>query len=272
MGRLFVPTSIREEVLRESYYLRLAVHPSGTKMYHDVARQFWWPSMKRDVVAFVSRCLTCQQVKAEHKRPGGLLQPLPILKWKWERIAMDFVTGLPRSRRGNDAIWVIVDRLTKSAHFRPIRTTDSVDKLSRKYIEEIVRLHGVPVSIVSDHDPRFVSCNWAGLQSALGTKLTLSIAFHPQTDGQSERTIQTLEDMLRACILDFGSGWEDHVGLIEFANNNSFHSSISMALFEALYGRPCRSQVCWAEVGDSALLGPDLVLETTRKVQLSSNV
>ena len=146
---MFVPISIRDEVLKESHHSRLAVHPGGTKMYHDIARQFWWPGMKKDVAEFVSRCLTCQQVKAEHKRPGGLLRPLPVPEWKWERITMDFVVGLPRSRRGSDAIWVIVDRLTKSAHFLPIRTTDSVERLCRRYIDEIVRLHGVPVSIVS---------------------------------------------------------------------------------------------------------------------------
>ena len=152
--------------------------------------------MKQDIAEFISRCLTCQQVKAEHKRPGGLLQSFPMPEWKWENITMDFVTGLPKTRKSADAVWVIVDRLTKTAHFLPIRMTDSMEKLCRLYIDEVVRLHGVPVSIVSDRDSRFVSRFWSGLQEALGTKLSLSTAFHPQTDGQSERTIQTLEDML----------------------------------------------------------------------------
>ncbi|XP_057478185.1 uncharacterized protein LOC130765707 [Actinidia eriantha] len=155
------------------------------------------------------RCITTYavsiggRVKAEHQRPAGLLQSLEIPEWKWEHITMDFVTALPRSQRQHDAVWVIVDRLTKSAHFLPIRMTDSVDVLGRLYVREIVKLHGIPVFIVSDRDPRFVSRFWQSLQAAMGTQLLLSTAFHPQTDGQSERTIQTLEDVLRACVMDF---------------------------------------------------------------------
>ena len=154
---------------------------------------------------------------------------------------MDFVTRLPKSVKGHDAIWVIVDRLTKSSHFLPIKTTFSLDRLAQLYIMEIVRLHGVPISIVSDRDPRFTSKFWNNLHKAMGTKLDFSTAFHPQTDGQLERTIQTLEDMLRACVLDLKGSWEIHLPLIEFAYNNSYHSSIEMAPFEALYGQKCRS-------------------------------
>lgn len=143
-------------------------------------------------------------------------------------------------------------RLTKSAHFLPIRMTDSVDSPSRLYIREIVKLHGVPVSIVSGRDPRFTSRFWKSLQSALGTKLLLSTAYHPQTDGQSERAIQILEDMLRACVLDFRGSWEDHLPLVEFAYNNSYQSNIQMAPFEALYGRPCRSPI----VGQKQVISP----------------
>ena len=263
-----MPQSCREDVLRESHHSRLTVHPGGTKMYRDIRRHFWWNGMRRAVAEFVSRCLTCQQVKAEHQRPAGLLQSLPIAEWKWEHITMDFVSGLPRSPKGHDAVWVIVDRLTKSAHFLPMRMTDPVDVLSRLYIREIVRLHGVPVSIISDRDPRFTSRFWPSLQKALGTEVRLSTAYHPQTDGQSERTIQVLEDMLRACVLDFRGSWENHLSLVEFAYNNSYQASIGMAPFEALYGRPCRSPVCWAEVGDRSLLGPELVRETTEKIAL----
>ena len=182
-NRLFVPKSLREEVLRESHNSRLTVHPGGTKMYHDIKRHFWWNGMKREIAGFVARCLTCQQVKIEHQRPAGPLQPLEIAEWKWEHITMDFVCGLPRSARGNDAVWVIVDRLTKSAHFLPMRMTDSVDKLSRLYVREIVRLHGVPVSIVSDRDPRFTSRFWDSLQGALGTDIRLSTAYCRVTRG-----------------------------------------------------------------------------------------
>ena len=181
---------------------------------------------------------------------------------------MDFVTGLPRSKKGHDAIWVIVDRLTKSAHFLPVSMKYSVDVLGKLYVDEVVRLHGAPVSIVSDRDARFTSKFWGGLQKAMGTTLDMSTAFHPQTDGQTERVNQVMEDMLRACVLDFKGSWEDHLRLIEFAYNNSYHSSIGMAPYEALYGRPCRSPICWAEVGDEALMGPEVVQETTEKISI----
>ena len=179
---------------------------------------------------------------------------------------MDFITKLPRTASGCDAIWVIVDRLTKSAHFLAISEDDSVDKLARLYVKEIVSRHGVPISIISDRDSRFTSALWRSLQTALGTRLDMSTAYHPQTDGQSERTIQTLEDMLRACIIDFGKGWEKYLPLAEFSYNNSYHTSLKAAPFEALYGRKCRSPIGWAEVGDSQLTGPELILETTEKV------
>ena len=181
---------------------------------------------------------------------------------------MDFVTGLLKSVKGHDAIWVIVDRLTKSSHFLPIKTTFSLDRLAQLYVMEIVRLHGVLVSMVPDRDPCFTSKFWNSLHKAMGTKLDFSTAFHPQTDGQLERTIQTLEDMLRACVLDLKGSWEIHLPLIEFAYNNSYHSSIEMAPFKALYGRKCRSPICWNEVGERKLLGPKLVQLTTEKIQL----
>ena len=161
-----------------------------------------------------------------------------------------------------------MDRLTKSAHFLPVSMSYTVDALCKLYVKEIVRLHGVPTSIVSDRDPRFTSKFWGGFQKAMGTTLDMSTTFHPQTDGQTERVNQVLEDMLRACVMDFKGSWEDHLQLIEFAYNNSYHSSIGMAPYEALYGRPCRSPICWAEVGDSELLGPDIVQETTEKVSI----
>ena len=133
-------------------------------------------------------------------------------------------------------------------------------------MKEVVSRHEVPVSIISDRDSRFTSHFWKSLQSALGTRLDMSTAYHPQTDGQSERTIQTLEDMLRACVLDFGKSWEPHLPLVEFSYNNSYHASIKAAPFEALYGRKCRSPLCWAEVGDSQITGPELVLETSEKI------
>ncbi|GJS79857.1 putative reverse transcriptase domain-containing protein [Tanacetum coccineum] len=238
----------RELIMDEAHTSRYSVHPGADKMYYDLRDLYWWPGMKRDIAEYVSRCLTCSKIKAEHQKPSGFLQQPEIPEWKWEKITMDFVTKLPKSSSGHDTIWVVVDRLTKSAHFLPIPR------------------HGVPVSIISDRDGRFTSHLWQAFQKALGTRLDMSTAYHPQTDGQSERTIQTLEDMLRACVMDFGGSWDTHLPLIEFSYNNSYHTSIKCAPFEALYGRKCRSPVIWTEVGESQLIGPEIVQETTEKI------
>ncbi|GJY35735.1 putative nucleotidyltransferase, ribonuclease H [Tanacetum coccineum] len=230
---------LRTLIMHESHKSKYSVHPGSDKMYQDMKQLYWWPNMKADIATYVSKCLTCLRVKAEHQKPSGLLVQPAIPQWKWDNITMDFVTKLPRTQSGNDTIWVIVDRLTKSAHFLPMRETDPMDKLARLYLKEV---------------------------KAMGTRLDMSTAYHPETDGQSERTIQTLEDMLRACVIDFGNGWEGHLPLIEFSYNNSYHASIKAAPFEALYGRKCRSPVCWAEVGDARLTGPELVHETTEKI------
>nr|GFC01437.1 putative reverse transcriptase domain, ribonuclease H-like domain, aspartic peptidase domain protein [Tanacetum cinerariifolium] len=174
--------------------------------------------------------------------PSGLLVQPKIPEWKWDNITMDFVTKLPKSSQGYGTIWVIVNRLTKSAIFTPIRETDPMDKLARIYLKE------------------------RSLQNALGTKLDMSTAYHPETDGQSERTIQTLEDMLRACAIDFEKGWVNQSPLVEFSYNNSYHASIKAAPFKALYGRKCRSPICWTEVGEAQILGPELIQEMTKKI------
>ncbi|GKA74015.1 putative reverse transcriptase domain-containing protein [Tanacetum coccineum] len=147
-----------------------------------------------------------------------------------------------------------------------MRETDPMDKLARMYLKEVVTRHGIPLLIICDCDPRFASNFWSSLQNALGTSLDMSTAYHPQTDRQSERTIKTLEDMLHACVIDFGKGWVNHLPLVEFSYNNSYHASIKAAPFEALYGRKCRSPVCWAEVGEVQLTGPEIVQETTKKI------
>lgn len=237
-------------------------------MYKDLRRNFWWPNKKQDVAEFIARCLVCQKVKIEHRKPGGELQPLPVPEWKWEDIAMDFVTGLPKTQGQKDAIWVIIDRLSKSAHFVAIKTTWGVQKLAEIFIHEIVCLHGTPKSIVSDRDGRFMSRFWKELHKPMGTELRFSTAFHPQTDGQSERIIQTLEDMLRACVLDRSTSWDTSLSLIEFTYNNSWYAMIKMAPYEALYGRKCRSPICWDETADKILLSPELVERTATDVAL----
>ncbi|GJZ50009.1 putative reverse transcriptase domain-containing protein [Tanacetum coccineum] len=209
-------------------------------MYQDLKPLYWWPNMKADIATYVSKC---SKVKAEHQKPSRLVQQPKIPVWKWERITMDFVSGLPRTPSGYDTIWVIVGRLTKSAYFLPMKKTDSMEKLTRLYLKEI-----------------------RPLQEALGKNLDMSTAYHPQTDGQSERTIQTLKNMLHACVIDFGNSWDRHLPLVEFSYNNSYHASIKGAPYEALYERKCRSPVCWSEVGDSQLTGPELIRDTTEKI------
>ncbi|KAH0757858.1 hypothetical protein KY290_021351 [Solanum tuberosum] len=207
-GRLCVPMvdELQERIMEEAHSSRYSIHPGTTKMYRDLREVYWWNGMKKDIAEFVAKCPNCQQVKVKHQRPGGLAQRIELLEWKWEMINMDFITGLPRSRRQHDSIW-----------------------------------------------------------KGLGSKVNLSTAFHPQTDGQTERTIQTIEDMLRACVIDFKGSWDDHLPLIEFAYNNSYHSSIQMAPYEALYGRRCRSPIGWFEVGETGLIGPDLVHQAVEK-------
>ncbi|GJY60305.1 putative reverse transcriptase domain-containing protein, partial [Tanacetum coccineum] len=217
-GRSWLPCygDLRTVIMHESHKSKYSIHPGFDKMYKDMKKLYWWPNMKADIATYVSKCLTCARVKAEHQRPSGLLVQLEIPKWKWDNITMDFVTKLPKSSM---------------------------------YLKKVVMRHGIPVSIICDRDPRFTSNYWRSLQKALGTSLDMSIAYHPQTDRQSERTIQTLEDMLRACVIDFGNGWVKHLPLVEFSYNNSYHASIKAAPFEALYRRKCRSPVFWPEVG-----------------------
>ncbi|GJX26751.1 putative reverse transcriptase domain-containing protein, partial [Tanacetum coccineum] len=213
-GRSWIPYfgDLRELIMNESHKSKYMVHPGSDKMCQDLNKLYWGSNMKVEIATYVSKCLTCAKFKAECQKPSSLLVQLVIPVWKWENITMDFVTKLPKTSSGQDTIWVIVDRLTKPAHFLPMKETNSMEKLTRQYLKEVVSRHGVPVLIISNRD---------------------------KTDGQSERTIQTLEDMLRACVIDFG---------------------------KALYGRKCRSPICWAEVGDAQLTGPEIVHETTEKI------
>nr|GEX95288.1 putative reverse transcriptase domain-containing protein [Tanacetum cinerariifolium] len=232
-GRSWLPCygNLRSVIMQESHKSMYTIYPGSEKMYQDMKELCWWLNIKADIATYVSKCLTYAKVKSEHQRPSGLLVQPAICVWKWDNITMDFI--IPKSSQGFDTIWVIVDRLTKSAHFLPIRENDPMDKLARLYLDRI---------------------------KALGTNLDTSTAYHPETDGQSDKTIQTLEDMLRTCVIDFGKGWVKHLPLVEFSYNNSYHARIKVAPYEALYGRKCRSPVCWAEmpmefeVGDRVML------------------
>ncbi|GKC95043.1 putative reverse transcriptase domain-containing protein, partial [Tanacetum coccineum] len=208
-GRSWIPCfgDLRTLIMHESHKSKYSIHLGSDKMYQDMKKLYWWPNMKAKIATYVSKCPTCARVKAECQKPSGLLVQPVIPVWKWENITMDFVTKLPKTSSGQDTIWVIVDRLTKSAHFLPMKETDSMEKLTGQYLKEVVSRHGVSVSIISDRDSKFTSHFRQLLKKALGTQLDMSTAYHPQTDGQRERTIQTLEDRLHACVIDFGKGW-----------------------------------------------------------------
>jgi len=181
---------------------------------------------------------------------------------------MDFITKLPKTARQHDSIWVIVDRLTKSAHFLAMRETAPMEKYAQVYLDEIVARHGVPLKIISDRDTRFTSHFWASMQHELGSRVALSTTYHPQTDGQTKRTIQTVEDMLCAFVLEFGGNWDKYLPLVEFLYNNNYHASIKMPPYEALYGRKCRTPLCWRDIGQKILGGPEMIQDTTDKIQI----
>ncbi|GJY85738.1 putative reverse transcriptase domain-containing protein [Tanacetum coccineum] len=224
--------NLRDLIMHESHKSKYSIHPGSDKMYQDLKKLYWWPNMMAIIAEYVDKCLTCSKVKAECQKPSSLLIQPEISTWKWKRITMDFVTKLPKTSSGHDTIWVIVDRLTKLAHFIPTRATDSMETLTRLYKKEIVSRHRVPISIISDRDGHFTSRFWQSMQNAL----------------------------------DFGKGRERHLPLVEFSYNSSYHASIKAAPFEALFGRKCRSPVCWAEVGDVQLTGPEIIHETTEKI------
>lgn len=269
-NRLVVPKNLelRKQILDEAHLSRYSIHPGSNKMYQDLKQRFWWTRMKREIAKYVSECDICKRVKASHFRSAGPLQPLSIPSWKWEDISMDFIVGLPKTSKGYDSIWVIVDRLTKSAHFLPVRTRYKTPQYAELYIARIVSLHGVPKTIVSDRGSQFVARFWEQLHAALGTQLIRSSAYHPQTDGQTERINQILEDMLRACVLTFSQKWDECLPLAEFAYNNSYQESIKMAPFEALYRRRCRTPLNWSEAGERNFFGPDMVTEAEEQVQI----
>ncbi|GKD19702.1 putative reverse transcriptase domain-containing protein [Tanacetum coccineum] len=245
-NRIWLPFfgDLRTLIMHESHKSKYSIHPGSDKMYQDMKKLYWWPNMKADITTYVSKCLTCLKVKAEQQKPSSLLVQPEITQWK----------------STYQVCTLFIDN-------------DSMDKLTRLYLKEVVTRHGIPVSIICDHDSRFMSNFWRSFQKALCTRLDMSTAYHPQIDEKSERTIQTLEDMLRACVIDFGNGWDRHLPLIEFSYNNSYHTSIKAAPFEGLYGRKCGSPFCWAEVGDVQLTGPEIIHETTEKIiQIKSRI
>jgi hypothetical protein len=244
-NRICVPEidSLRETILKEAHDSDYSIHPGSTKMYQDLKQKYWWYGLKRDVAAHVAICDVCQRVKAEYQRPTGLLHPLKVPEWKWEEIGMDFIVGLPRTQKSYDSIWVIIDRLTKVVHFISVKTTYKGSQLAELYMARIVCLQGVPKSLHENMD----------------TKLNFSSAYHPQTDGQTERTNQVLEDMLRACALKHGGSWDKSLPYIEFSYNNSYQASLKMSPFEALYGRKCRTPLYWDQTSERQFYEPEII-------------
>ena len=181
---------------------------------------------------------------------------------------MDFVIGLPLTQEKHDSVWVIVDRLTKTTHFIAVNNTYSAKDYAAIYIDRIVRLHGVPKTIISDRGSRFVARFWEQLHRSLGTKIIRGSAYRPQTDGQTERVNQILEDMLRACVIHFDKSWDKCLALAEFSNNNSYQASLKMAPFESLYGRRCRTPLNWSQAGERKFFGPSLVMDAEEKVRV----
>jgi hypothetical protein len=251
-GRMYIPESgdIRSIILKEAHRALYCAHLGVKKMYADMGKLFFWVGMKRNVVHFVAKCLECQQVKADHHHSAGLLQPHDVPMSKWEVISMDFVVGLSLTSHRHNAILVIVDKLTKNAHFIPVRDTYDVTDVAHVFVSEVICLHGIPKKIISDRDSRFTYRFWTSLQSVLGTQLNLSIAYHLETEGKIERVNHVMEEMLRMYVMDNQTHWEKYLPLAEFAYNNNFHSSIGMPHYEALYGRPCRTTLSWERLED----------------------
>jgi hypothetical protein len=265
--RLVVPKDrdLKKKILDEAQLSKFSMHLGSTKMYHDPKPLYWWTRMKREIAQYVSECDTCQRIKASHLKSVGALQPLSIPSWKWDDISMDFIVGLANTSQHHDSIWVIVDRLTKVAHFLPVHTTDKAQKYAELYIDRIVCLHGLPQKIVSDRGAQFVARFWEKLQESLGNK---KFSLPPTDRWLDQRVNQILEDMLRACAIDCGKNWDKYLSLAEFAYNNNYQSSLKMAPFKALYGRRCRTPLNWSQPREREIFGPDLVTEAERKVRV----
>jgi hypothetical protein len=273
--RLVVPKDfeLHRKIMDEAHCSRCSIHPGTNKMYQDLKKNFWWTRMKQEIAKYVSECDTYWRIKADHLRPTRNLQPLSIPEWKWENICMDFIMGLPRTSRGYNSIRVIVDRLTKSAHFIHVATTYRVGQYAELYISHIVRYHGIPKTIVSDRGSIFVAHFWEQLREYLGTHLIKSSAYHPQTDGQTERVNQIIKDMLYAYVLTDGPKWDKHLPLAVFSYNNSYQESIKMSPFEALYKWPYRTPLSWSESDEMVIFDPDIVTEVKEKVkQIQANI
>ncbi|GJP56485.1 hypothetical protein CLOM_g15552 [Closterium sp. NIES-68] len=235
--RIWVPSYrlLRELLIQEVHDSNLLGHFGVDKTLKALQRFYYWPDMVTDVQRYVAACPICQRMKLSHQRPTGLLQPLEPPQRPWQHVTMDFVTGLPAGPSGNDAVLVVVDRLTKMAHFAPCRTTITPEETARLFISTVVRLHGIPAAIISDRDPKFTSKFWQDTWARYGTRLQFSSAYHPQTDGQTERTNQTMEQLIRKNCPDRNK-WEDVLPMLEFSYNNAPSATTNHSPFYLNYG------------------------------------
>jgi len=235
-NQIFVPKgSLREFLIQELHRGGMTGHFGQDKIYFLVTGRFYWPNMRRDINIIVSRCIICQMNKGG-KHNTGLYTPLPIPQRLWVDLSMDFVLGLPRTVRGNDSIMMVVDRFSKMAHVVPCRKTFDASHIASLFLKEIICLHGIPASIVSDRDVKFVSYFWKTLWAKLGTKLLFSSAFHPQTDGQTEVTNRILGNLLRCLINEHAMSWDLIFPQAEFAYNNFVNRTTGTTPFELVYG------------------------------------
>jgi hypothetical protein len=232
-GRIYVLLNdeLINFILSEAHREVYMAHPGIMKMRKNLKPLFFWKGMKDDIVSYMARCLECQLVKVDHRHPTRLLQPHVIPEWKWEVISMDFMVVLPLTTSIHDSIFMVVDTSMKSAHFIHVCMMYQVPDIARAFISKIVRLHGVPKTIISDRGSVFTWHFWTSLQEALGTQLNFSTMYHPETDGKTERTNQILEDMLRMYVMDQHKCWQEFLPPVEFAYNKNYQSTIKMAPF-----------------------------------------
>lgn len=237
-GRLYIGASLalQTKLIDALHNSPVGGHSGMQATYQRLRKLYYWPGMKTAVDNFVRQCQICQQAKPIHTKPAGLLQPLPIPERLWEDLTMDFIESLPRSE-GYDTILVVVDRFTKYAHFIPLRHPFTASSVAKVFLDSIIKLHGVPLSIVTDRDKIFTSAMWRDIFTALGSKLSYITAYHPQTDGQSERVNQCVEQYLRCAVYDKPGKWRSWLPMAEFWYNSSYHTSAGCSPFQALYGR-----------------------------------
>ncbi|GJP48503.1 hypothetical protein CLOM_g7787, partial [Closterium sp. NIES-68] len=237
--KIWVPNypPLRQLLLEEYHDVLYAGHFGSNKTLTGIAKHYYWPHMADDVQKFVTSCDTCQRMKSSKQKKAGLLQPLPVPEQPWQVVSLDFITGLPPTSSGHDAILVVIDKFSKMGHFIPTHTTARTEETAQLFVRHIISQHGIPTTLISDRDPKFTSKFWKELMSLLGTKLAMSSAYHPQTDGQTERLNQIVEQLLRAACKDDISKWDLHLPVLEFAYNNATHAATGQTPFFLCYGR-----------------------------------